>query len=319
MQTVYIEELLRALQEELHKQQTAFRSVPVPAHVRQDFSQKLQDEERMRKFRKEERKNKLASMSSLPRRMKEHEKQHGAQQASKKKDGPGDEYTFKPKIKGTVPDFKQLHAQFKLELQDKKASQQAARAKPKPVFLRTEWFRLDQLRAHERAYRAQPVSKRVAAQKLQPLNLPAGATQWDLIEALASSSTSASGSGLTLSELREFRITSPSQLEILGSIDKDIRKLRDTRWPYTLGGRVPPQPTPNDATGAARAHKSPKKTLAHTLRQEATRKAMKEREEAKKRREEEVQAQRERREKVWPRTLVSHAAVLWVWVCMRGC
>ena len=50
----------------------------VPKHVRMDMSAKLEDEARLRQFRKEERKNKLAAMSSLPRRMKEHEKVQGS-------------------------------------------------------------------------------------------------------------------------------------------------------------------------------------------------------------------------------------------------
>ncbi|KAJ1489518.1 hypothetical protein T484DRAFT_1885671 [Baffinella frigidus] len=294
----YVAELLRALEEELGKQQHRFRSVPVPKHVRMDMSQKLEDEARLREFRKEERKNKLASSSSLPRRMKEHEKTHGAQ-TKKPGDELGEEYTFKPKIKGTIPDFKELHLSFKLELQDKKVGQQAqaARCKTKPVFLRTEWIRLDQLREHERQYRAIPVSKRVAQAKLQPLNLPAGATQWDVIDALAAQNMGGKSaeSGITLSELLEFKITSPSQLDILTAIDRDIRKLRDTRWPYTPGGRIPVQPTPTDNKKSGT--KSPKKTIAHTLRLEATRKQIKERDEAKKQREDEVKADKERRAK----------------------
>jgi len=208
-------------------------------------------------------------MSHLPARMQKHEEEFGAkvpatiadiikQRKVPEGDTISEEHTFHPKPPRQVPDFQRLHSSLKLELAERKLRmiQTTKKANLQPFYLRSEWTHLKALQEHESRYESCRVSDRVPEFKLKKLGLTRAATMWQLITVIANRSAGLKGGdatsnadedklGLMEAEMREFCIISPSHFAIGEAIDEDIMYLREERWPYSRGGRLPVQKAPD--------------------------------------------------------------------------
>jgi len=320
----YVQEKYRRLKEELEKQETRFRSVPVPRHVRADVSAQLAEEARKRRSRSEDRRNKLMAQASLPKRMQAHEQQREAQRRkemdrrrrnkddergrgrAREEERGGDtlteHHTFRPNIRRGVPDFEHLQATFRIELAERKRrmKEEASQTKLKPFCLRSEWLPLALFLKHRAAYHATPASTRLPDRKLLRLGLTRGASELEVVEKLAASNhREHDKSGLTQEQLWEYYLTSPSQHAINAQISADIQVLKDSRWPHTRGGRCEVKPTPIAHQASKSTAPQPRPTEASMKRTKHIHEMQKKREEEKAAKEKAAEEDRRKRREMW--------------------
>jgi len=298
----YCEELSHRLSDELQKQETKFRSVPVP-HAMMDMElRRMQQQEEERNYRKKDRKEKILSQSSLPPRMQKYQEEFGNRGAGRRGGAEGitAEHTFRPAPPKIVPDFKSMQKAFEDELAEYKSRNLSSMKKSelKPFFLRSEWVKFEAFAKFREKYEGLKVNKAAPESKLKEMNLSSSSSQWELIQGLINRDVGGNtgAAGLTESEIRQFRIVRPSVLEITQTMENDLKKLREERWPFKSNRlAVPPAPIPE----TSKRVKKPRSTGADILRRQAIQKAMKEKEEEKKRKEEEVREAVKRRQELW--------------------
>ncbi|EKX36304.1 hypothetical protein GUITHDRAFT_145872 [Guillardia theta CCMP2712] len=129
------------------KQETKFRSVPVP-HAMMDMElRRMQQQEEERNYRKKDRKEKILSQSSLPPRMQKYQEEFGNRGAGRRGGAEGitAEHTFRPAPPKIVPDFKSMQKAFEDELAEYKSRNLSSMKKSelKPFFLRSEWVKFE--------------------------------------------------------------------------------------------------------------------------------------------------------------------------------
>ena len=117
---------------------TKFKARPFPAHIFDNsVVDQLQEEEEYRRIRVQMRAEELLHSATLPPSMAARGKGYTEGKSRQrmyaeraKKAGFTSEHKFKPRIKGTIPDFEEMHRKLQTEMSQRKGSQEATVCKP---------------------------------------------------------------------------------------------------------------------------------------------------------------------------------------------